>query len=344
MSSIDGGGPTPAEQGVTQPPTGEGKGLFGRFKREAKPAAAPQTPPSPKDVSKDLDQVRNDLNKEKDGEKNDTAQKEAPKALTPADRAVNKALKGIDDSAKDLLGAGVTEDQIKIAKENAERRIRGEFKELEGKDPLSIVERALEKAAATDEEKTFIRLNENTLEWRRVNLYELIRELNGRTHMDKSSKIQVIYNSSGGNIERRRAEDGTVAAYKVIEVLKPETSYRDPTTKEVITIKPDQAFQERFLRELGVLDGDQSLSDFFQQAKDLPSYQFESMGSNLTPAPDGPYREIQMDDKLKPETGWIAGLPTKMEGVSARIRTQDQRVDLAISADALQRIRRTSLG
>lgn len=160
--------------------------------------------------------------------------------------------------------------------------------------------------------------------------------------MDEYSKNQVIYNHSGGGIERKRAEDGTIKVYKVIEVLQPETTYRDTVTKEPVTIKPDLAFQERFLREIGVLYNDQSLSEFFQKAKDLPAYQFEAIGSDLPPTPDGSYREIQMDDKSKPETGWIAGLPTKMEGVTARIRSQDQRVDLAISADTLLRIRRSA--
>lgn len=106
---IDGGGPTPAEMGITEASMG------------AKPATTPAKEPP----------------------------KETPKELTPADRAVNKAIKEIDDTLQDLIGAGVTEDQIEIAKENAQRRIRGEFKELEEKDPLNIVEKALEKATKT---------------------------------------------------------------------------------------------------------------------------------------------------------------------------------------------------
>lgn len=258
--------------------------------------------------------------------------KEPPKELTPADRAVNKALKGIDDSAKDLLGADVTEDQIKKAKENAEKRIRTEFKELEGKDPMSRIEQAAEAVAVTDAEKDFVKLFRNRMEWRRGLVFPAVQE--GLSYNDPYTIVRNVGRTDDG-IEFRRIDDQTIKILAKIEAFD-ENSF-EPRVK----LEDFEGFKERFLRELGVLEEDQNLKDLIQNANSLPRYQYEEYGMHLPTAPQGPYIELQPSNRSKIETGWIAGLPTKIEGVYARIKPYGP-IEFAMSKEALQKVQSPS--
>lgn len=288
MATIDGGGPSASELGIT-PPSG---------------AEKPQS-------------------------KGTSPVKEGPKELTPADRAVNKALKGIGDVNQDLLSAGVTEDQIQAAKTKAEDRIRAEFKELESEDPLSIVEAALEAAATTDEERELVKININTLEWRRGLLARSINTLLQRKGYAQY-EINNVVKDATRIAEWRRATDGTFTAYAILDTFTPKYSWQDSSRGEVI-LEADEAFQERFLREIGVLEDDQTLQDIF--TGNYPRHEVKE-GNNEPATPDGPYRVV----KNESNTGWIAGFPTKIEGVYARIYPHSGQVNLAISAQALQKI------
>lgn len=294
MTTIDGGGPTASELGITPPPTG---------------AEKPQ------------------------GKGTSPVKEEPARELTPADRAVRKALKGIDDTHADFLSAGVTEDQIQTAKRKAEDRIRAEFKELESKDPLSIVERALEAATTTDNERELVKLNINTLEWRRG---LLARSINTLWQKQNSLQYQIndVVKSATPITEWRRATDGTFTAYAILDTFSPKYSYQDGDRKGEVVAEADEAFQERFLRNLGVLEDDQTIQDILKG--NYPRYEVKE-GRDRPATPDGPYRMVVGER----DTGWIAGFPTKIEGVYAIINPHSREVNLAISGQALKKIQTT---
>ncbi len=255
--------------------------------------------------------------------------KEPPKELTPADRAVNKALKGIDDNLQDLLGAGVTEEQIKQAKEKAEQRIRTEFKELEGKDPLTIIEKALEDSVQTEGEKDLVSLQKNSLEWQR-SAFSRDDSRQAASQADRDPSYMSSIRGGTGEVEWRRTSDRMVKGYRILEALSPRYVYQSGEEKEKVVAESNEAFQERFLRDLGVLQDDETLKDIYKRS--YKQYDFDRQSDR--PTPNEPYMPVE---KGMP-TAWIVGLPTKIEGVFARIKPYNYGVELALSAQTLQRI------
>lgn len=195
---------------------------------------------------------------------------------SPADRAVNKTLKSMALFQSDLLAAGFTEEQIQAAKTHAERRIRAEFQELEKQDPLSRINQALRDAAQTEEERLLVEINVRSNTFKREHLVRIARGLlELRTHNDEDE------------VEWRRNADGTAVPRALLPNVLGGGPYTDYEGR-VIAERPPHELQERFLRNLGVLEEDQSLQDLLGAR--YPQY---NMRRDWTrPMPTGPLIKV----------------------------------------------------
>lgn len=89
--------------------------------------------------------------------------REAEEMMTPLQAAMTKARYEVLSHGQDLVAAGVSEPQIEDASVKAGERVREEFEQKEG-DPLRRIEKILETAAETPEERHLAQVGIEQLE------------------------------------------------------------------------------------------------------------------------------------------------------------------------------------
>jgi len=195
--------------------------------------------------------------------------RKAEETMTSLQAVMTRARHEVISHKQDLTAAGVSEQQVENASSIAGERAKLEFEQKEKEDPLRRIERALEIAAETPEEKRFARAGVERLErfrsnWREIIGQEELRAKNAGT----SIGIEEVVRKMSLNYEvprlvdvdfrartrkRRYAGGAYFASVKVL-------GYLVISPGEGEEIYPTPAFTERVLRGMGVLKPDQTLN------------------------------------------------------------------------------------
>lgn len=235
---------------------------------------------------------------------------------SPVERALQKARNELTTYQQDMLASGLTEEQINMVRAKAEERIRKEHEERQGQDPFLLIEQGLQRAAQTEDERYLAENNTRSIEWTRRDMSPFVQAAQGGR--------PVSYANIGG---AEREFWGQKGFHKVIDVL-----YAWERGEERSRVEVPREFEERFLKELGVLDREQSLQDLL--ASRFPEY------NGAGTIPSGPLHETTpvSDYNRNPDT-WITRLPTNIEGVHARVNTSKiGRVAVSFSPEAARKV------
>ncbi|QQG44057.1 MAG: hypothetical protein HYW86_04300 [Candidatus Roizmanbacteria bacterium] len=226
---------------------------------------------------------------------------------SPLERKIAMATRFLGQMA-DFTSAGITEEQVIAAAENAKARIRREYEEEARKDALLRVQEALFNSAQTPEERAVAGRSAEVMETQRVNWRNQIEEAKKRLGPDADFN-QLVKNVVERNLRPTFTSDGGVLFYAMVDAV-----WKDGLP----TLRPSEEYRERVLKALGVLDEDQPIDSLVNLPKEGKP-QFFSQGNR---------------------TGIAKHLPNFIEDttISVFIDRTYPRIDLLANLSALSKI------
>lgn len=223
----------------------------------------------------------------------------------PLGKEINRARSDLARYGEDMRAAGITAEQIEDAITKAQERIRREFEERERQDPLTVVEKALQEVAQTQDERLITEISCRYIEWHR----DALRRYAKNPEELARAESDADWRRNRGTWVRATVLSGQIE------------------TDEGRKLHIPPGLQERFLRKLGVLEDEERISELF--SRNLPTI---NSREGFVPQPDGPVREKD------PKTGrdWILRLPTNIPGVD--VGTDGWAIRISIAPEALPKI------
>lgn len=250
--------------------------------------------------------------------------RKAEEMMTPLQASMTKARYEIMSHEQDLTAAGVPKQQVEVASSKAGERVKLEFEQKEKEDPLRQIERALEMAVETPEEKLLAQAGVKRLEEFRSGWGEMpkTREELRAKNQEMSVRIEEVVGKARWNDMTPTSVDARTygprhgiedfPSVRVLDVLVTDGGKGEK-------IEPSKAFRERVLKGMGVLEADQTL----EALKLLP------------PVKEG-YRGPVYRNSYGIE--YAERVPTNMTGVDMRIDFNWPSITASMDLSTLQKV------
>lgn len=249
--------------------------------------------------------------------------RKAEEMMTPLQAAMTKARYEVMSHEQDLTAAGVSKQQVEDASSKAGERAKLEFEQKEKEDPLRQIERALEMAAETPEEKLLAQAGVKRLEefrsgWGEMLKREELRAKNAGT----SIRIEEVVGKARWNnttptfVDARTYGPGHgIDDFPSVRVLDRLVTGEGKGER----IDPSPAFRERVLKGMGVLEPDQTLDAL-----------------KLLPAGEKGYRGPAYRNSYGTE--YAERVPTNMKGVDVRADFNWPSINASMDLPTLQKV------
>lgn len=249
--------------------------------------------------------------------------REAERIMTPVQAVMTRARFEIMSHQQDMAAAGISESQVETASVKAGERAKLEFEQKEKEDPLRQIARVLEESAETSDEKLLAQQGVESLErfrsgWKALLQREELKTKHEEATFDVRRTVGEAraHNMTPSFVDTRAYGPGHgLEDFPSVRILDFLFTGEDNKTR----IEPTNTFKERILRELGVLEGDQTL-EF------------------LTALPSGKEGYRGPVYRYNHGSNYAERLPTNVAGLDLRVNFGDSLILVSMDTPTLQKV------